>query len=484
MRLSDLVKEANLSKVELIGDCEIASLSQDSRKKTDKGLFFCIAGAKIDSHDLAEQALENGAAALVVERWLKHISAPQLLVENSRKAMALLSSAFFGHPSRKMKMIGITGTKGKTTTSYLVKSIVDAAGIPSGLIGSTGNWIRDKREPGKLTTPDPIDLNETLHRMERAGVEVVCMEVSAHAIHMNRIEGIEFFAACYTNFSQDHLDYFGTMDSYFETKKSFFASGAVRNAVINVDDDRAEEISKVVTYPKVSYGISTNADVFARDIEIADKFLSFDICLCREKLQRINMKVMGMFNVYNALAASAIGLTLGISPDKICEGLSDIKVVPGRAEVLDTETAYMVVLDYSHAPAALENILTTIKEFVKGRLIVLFGCGGDRDRAKRPIMGKVAGEHADYAILTSDNPRSEDPAAILQSIEEGIKGTPCQYTVIEDRRAAILHALQFARENDIVVLAGKGDETYQEIKGVKYPFDERVVVAELLKEME
>lgn len=483
MRLSELFNLSELKNASIKGDCEICSLSQDSRKCGNKALFFCIVGAHFDAHEAAEQAVSNGAVALVVERWLENVSVPQILVDDSRLAMALIASAFYGHPSRKMRMIGITGTKGKTTTSYLLKSIIDAAGIGSGLIGSTGNWIKDKREAGNLTTPDPIELNEILKRMLDNGVDIVCMEVSAHAIDMNRIAGIEYFVGAFTNFSQDHLDYFETMDKYFEVKKRFMLSNVVKNAVINVDDDKVAKIYNELKCPRLSYGISRNADVFARNIDIADKGIVFDLNLSGQSVGRINMNLMGNFNVYNALAAASMALTLGIEPEYIVKGLEDIKMVPGRAELLDTHTPYSVVLDYSHAPAALENILKTFRQFVKNRLIVVFGCGGNRDMAKRSIMGKISGDNADISILTSDNPRNENPFDILNSIEEGILQSGGKYEIIENRREAIKKALSMAQEGDIIVLAGKGDETYQEIKGVKYPFDERLVVKELLCEL-
>lgn len=484
MKLSELYSLSELNNASIKGDCEIKSLSQDSRKMMDNALFFCIVGAHFDAHNAAEQAIKNGAVALVVERWLDSVSVPQILVEDTRLAMALIASAFYGHPSRKMRMVGITGTKGKTTTSYLLKSIVDAAGAGSGLIGSIGNWIKDKREPGNLTTPDPIELNEILKRMYDSGVEIVCMEVSAHAIDMNRIAGIHYSVGAFTNFSQDHLDYFETMEKYFSAKEKFMLSDVVENAVINVDDDKLAAIFSKLKCPRLSYGISRNADIFARNIDIVDKGISFDLVLSGQNVGKINMNLMGNFNVYNALAAASIALTLGIKPKYIVKGLEEIKTVPGRAELLDTHTPYSVVLDYSHAPAALENILKTFRKFVKNRLIVVFGCGGNRDRVKRSIMGKISGENADISILTSDNPRNEDPFEILKDIEEGILQSSGKYEIIENRRDAIRKALSIAGDGDIIVLAGKGDETYQEIKGVKYPFDERIVVKELLCELE
>lgn len=480
MKLSHLAKEAAPFFLKQRGDCQISSLSQDSRLKTEDGLFFCISGARSDSHDFAAQAVENGAAALVVTRFLEEVDVPQVLVSNDRAAMALISSAFYGHPGKRMKLIGITGTKGKTTTSYFIKAILEEAGWVCGLIGTTGNMIGSRWMKSGLTTPDPIDLNRTLREMSDEGVQAVCMEVSAHAINMNRLEGLQFEAGCYLNLSQDHLDYFGNMDHYFETKKSFLTSGMVKNAAVNVDDDRAADVIKDLAIPYSTFGICTNADIFARDIEISEKGVSFQLALWNEHLYPVHLKMMGMFNVYNALAACGLALIMGVEPQVICRALEGVKSVPGRAEVLDTHTPYMVILDYSHSPDALENILKTAKGFARGRVIVLFGCGGDRDYMKRPQMGTIAGRLADYSILTSDNPRSEEPMAIIRSIEEGIRKTQGSYEIMEDRRAAISKALDMAQDGDVVILAGKGHETYQEISGVKRPFDEKQIVRELL----
>lgn len=480
MRLSQLAKEAAPFFVSLSGDCEISSLSQDSRLKTDKGLFFCISGARLDSHEYAGQAIDNGAVALAVTRPLPGISVPQLVVSNDRAAMALIAAAFYGHPARGLRMIGITGTKGKTTTSYFAKAIMEHAGYLCGLIGTTGNMIGSRWMKSTLTTPDPIDLNRTLRDMLDEGVQVVCMELSAHAIDMHRLEGIQFEAAAYLNLSQDHLDYFGSMDRYFEAKKSLFMHGAVRNAAINADEDTSASIIADLSIPHSSFGICTNADIFAKGIEISENGVDFQLSLWNDHVYPVHLQLMGMFNVYNALAATALGLIMGVEPGVISRALESVRRVPGRAEVLDTHTPYKVILDYSHSPDALKNILSTTREFTKNRIIIVFGCGGDRDQGKRPQMGEIAGRMADYTILTSDNPRNEDPLNILRMVEQGIKQTMGAYEVIENRRDAIQKALGIAMEGDLVILAGKGDETYQEIRGVKRPFDEKQIVRELL----
>ena len=482
MLLSVLASAAAEQVVERKGECEVGCLEMDSRRPMDRGLFFCIPGARFDAHDFAPQAIKNGAAALVVTRFLD-FDVPQVKVKNVRAAMSLMAAEFFGHPDREMKLLGVTGTKGKTTTSYLIKAIMEEAGCKVGLIGTTGNMIGSEYIKSEFTTPEPIDFFRTLRDMRNKGVTVVSMEVSAHAIEMGRLAGVHFEVGCYTNLSQDHLDLFGTMEKYFACKKSFFRPQWISNAAINVDDDTSADILKDIQVPHSTFGICNNADIFARDIEITEDGVRFMMKLIDVEDMPVRLQLTGMFNVYNALAATAVGLIMGVKPLTITQALEKVRSVPGRAEMLDTRTPYKVILDYSHSPDALENILTAVKGFARGRVISLFGCGGDRDQLKRPIMGEISGRLADYSILTSDNPRTEDPFEILAAIEEGIRPTGGQYTVIENRREAIRYALQMAKDGDIIILAGKGHETYQEIMGVKRPFDEKVVVKELLEEM-
>lgn len=461
---------------------QIDSLVIDSREEVQNGLFFCISGARFDAHDFAQQAQKSGCVALIVSRLLES-PLPQVRVENVRSAMAYISSAFFGHPAREMRLFGVTGTKGKTTSSFLLKAILEKAGFKTGLIGTTGNMIGNEKIHSNLTTPDPIDLHRCFRQMRDAGVEAVSMEVSAHAIDMHRLDGLTFEAGCYTNLSQDHLDYFNTMENYFNSKKRFFMNGAVLNAALNVDEETTEKILNEIQIPYLTYGISANADVFARDIEISENGVSFSILLRGLEDMTVHMRMTGMFNVYNALAAASMAMILGIDSPTIKAGLESVRSVPGRIEMLDTNTPYKVILDYSHSPDALENILTAVRTFTRNRVIALFGCGGDRDQGKRPLMGEIGGRLADFSILTSDNPRTEDPNAILRSIERGIQKTQGRYTIIENRRDAIRFALSMGQEGDVIVLAGKGHETYQDVMGVKKPFDEKVVVQELLVEM-
>ncbi len=461
---------------------EISEIAASSRDRTENGLFFCIVGARFDAHDYAWEAVENGCVALVVEKFVP-LDVPQVRVNNGRASMARIAEAFYGFPARSMRMIGITGTKGKTTTTYLLQSICEKAGLKCGIIGSTGTVVEDQHLDNRLTTPDPIELQKMLRLMADEGVKVVCMEVSAHAIDMNRLDGMSFEVGCYTNLSQDHLDYFYTMDRYFETKKLFFTSGMVQNAAINADDETAERLKNGLKAPFITYGICVDADVFARDIEITEEGARFNLRLQGLTEIPVQMRMTGMFNVYNALAAASCALIMGIPQEKIKTGLEAVTRVPGRIEVLPVGAPYKVIVDYSHSPDALENILKTVRQFTRNRVIAVFGCGGDRDKGKRPMMGEIGGRLADHCILTSDNPRTENPMVILAAIEKGIKPTGKSYEVIENRREAIRAALRMAEEGDVIVLAGKGHETYQEIMGVKRPFDEKAIVSELLLEM-
>ena len=463
-------------------DVDIAELCVDSRRATPGALFFCTPGLHMDAHDFAPQAVAKGASALVVERFLP-LDVPQVRVEDVRVAVSYIASEYFGNPSEKLMMLGITGTKGKTTTSFLVKAIMEAAGVRTGLIGTVCSMIGDETIPNRLTTPDPIETQTLLRRMVDAGMDCVIMEVSAHALDMHRLAGMRFKVAAFSNFSQDHLDYFADLDTYFAAKMKLFAPDVCENVVYNVDDERVSAGIRALGREAMRIGIRESSDVYANDIEIGERGCSFLMTWHKRFRTTISLHLAGIFNVYNALMAAGICICAGAGPESIQQGLESVYAVPGRIELLDTGTPYRVILDYAHSPDSLENVLKAVRETSKGRMIALFGCGGDRDRAKRPVMGEIAGELADFCVLTSDNPRNEDPMSILDAIEAGIKPTGCEYVVIENRREAIRYALKIAGAGDVVVLAGKGHETYQEIRGEKHPFDEKVVVRELLEEM-
>ena len=471
-------------KVRIIGDqnTEINNICIDSRKVQKGDLFICTPGLRMDAHQFAPQAVESGAVALLVDHELD-LDVPQVVVEDVRLAISYVAAQFHGNPAGKMRLIGITGTKGKTTTSFLVKSILEEAGKKVGLIGTVCSMIGEETIPAKLTTPDPVDTQAMLAKMADAGVEYVVMEVSAHALALDRLAGIQFEVGAFSNFSQDHLDFFESMDSYFDCKMRFFDECMSKKLVYNLDDDRIALGVARLGREALRVGIREGSDVYANDIEINECGTNFLMTWHKHFRVSVALKLAGIFNVYNALLAAGICIQLGISEEEIRRGLEDVRAVPGRIELLETGTPYRVILDYAHSPDSLENILKAVRQTCKGRMIALFGCGGNRDSAKRPMMGEIAGELADYCILTSDNPRSEEPMDILRDIEEGIRGTECEYVVIENRREAIRYALEFAKPSDVVVLAGKGHETYQEIKGVRYPFNEKIVVAELLKEI-
>ncbi len=463
---------------------EITSLCTDSRKVTPGAMFFCISGTRMDAHDFAPQAVQAGATCLVVEKKLE-VPCAQVLVPDVRAALSHMAAAFYGNPADGMRLVGITGTKGKTTASFLIKSILEQAGHKVGLIGTVCSMIGKEEIPSNLTTPDPLDFQALLRQMKDAGVTHVVMEVSAHATALRKLEGMSFDVCGFSNLSQDHLDFFGTMDKYLEAKLLLFTQERCKKAVYNADDERVAEAVRACELPATSVGIRAKADMYANDIEVGERGCSFKLTMNKRYMIDVDLMLSGIFNVYNSLMAAAMCDALGIAPNEIKRGLEAVHSVPGRIELLETETPYRVILDYAHSPDALSNILTTIRQTARpgAKVIALFGCGGDRDHDKRPLMGEIGGRLADFCILTSDNPRSEDPLQILREIEVGMKRTNGEYIVMENRRSAIRHALMMAKPSDVVVLAGKGHETYQEIKGVKHPFDEKVVVMEILAEL-
>ncbi|MBQ4638210.1 MAG: UDP-N-acetylmuramoyl-L-alanyl-D-glutamate--2,6-diaminopimelate ligase [Clostridia bacterium] len=466
--------------IEIRGQADVHDLCIDSRKVKAGDLYYCQKGTRFDGHDFAAAVAEKGAAALVVSRFVD-VDIPQILVKDVRQALSLSAAAFFGHPAKGMRIIGVTGTKGKTTTTYLIKAVLDAAGVKTGLIGTMFTMIGDKQIPGSLTTPEAIDFQRTLRMMRDEGVDTLVMEISANAVTLKRVYGVSFDIGVFTNFSQDHLDFYGTMDNYFAAKKAFFEEGYVKKAVINVDDERAADIVSVLD-EYIPFGVIAHDGAYAKDINLVERGINYTMVYKNESMD-LSLNLPGLFNVYNSMAAAICCLELGCSAQAVENGLEQVSAVPGRIELLKTDTPYRVILDYAHSPDSLVNILKAVRQFTSGRLIVLFGCGGNRDTDKRPVMGRIAGEMADFSILTSDNPRGEEPMEIIAQIEEGIKTTEGKYIVIEDRTEAIREGLKMAKSGDTLVLAGKGHETYQEVKGVKQPFDERIIVKQLLEEI-
>ncbi|MBQ7091137.1 MAG: UDP-N-acetylmuramoyl-L-alanyl-D-glutamate--2,6-diaminopimelate ligase [Clostridia bacterium] len=462
----------------LIGeDVEVNELRYNSRKVEKGDVFCCVVGTFADGHKYAAQAVEAGAAALVVERQLD-LDVPQVLVENTRIAMAEMAAAYYGNPADEMVMIGITGTNGKTSTSYMLKSIAERMGKKVGLIGTIRNMIGDIIIDTERTTPESVDLQRILRQMKDEKVDVVIMEVSSHSLDQKRVHGISYDVGCFTNLTQDHLDYHKTFENYFAAKKLMFAQ--CEKAVINLDDSYAADMVAGVDIPVLTVGVREQADVTASEIDITTRGVQFDFNY-RNVTSRFNVPIPGLFSVFNAMSAAGIALTLGWTLDSIKYGLEHMVSVSGRLEPLPTgKNEFTVLLDYAHTPDALENLLKTVRGFATGRVVTLFGCGGDRDHAKRPIMGEIAGRFSDFAIVTSDNPRSEDPMEIIASVEDGVKKSGCEYVVIENRRDAIEYALKNANKNDVIILAGMGHENYQEINGGKQPFDEKEIVAEIL----
>ena len=479
MKLTELARSIPAG-ASVSAEAEVTGLVCDSRKVKKGDLYFCLPGLRVDGHNFAKAAADAGAAALVVERKLP-VDLPQVLVEDARAAMSYMAQCFYGYPAGEMHGVGITGTKGKTTTSFLVRAIARHAGYKVGLMGTVCTYIGEEEEPASLTTPDPIDVQSLLRRMKDAGCDFYVMEVSAHALDLRKLVGMKFDQGIFTNFSQDHLDYFGTMETYRRAKEKFFDPFYIGHAVVNADDEAGKYMLGRV--PATTYGVSAPADAYANEIEILESGVSYRLHW-KDVVLPLHLHISGIFNVYNSMAAAVACLEMGISPEDVKAGLESVTVVPGRIEPLPTHTPYRVILDYAHSPASLESILKTIRQFTRGRLICVFGCGGGRDKEKRPIMGEISGRLADFSVLTSDNPRLEDPMDILRAIEEGIKRTTGPYVVIENRREAIRYAMQMGQPEDVIVLAGKGHETCQDIGGQKHPFDEKVVVREILAEMD
>lgn len=483
MKLLEVLK--GIEGIDIRGNSEIdiTGIAYDSREVKAGDMFIAIVGFKTDGHMYLESAINNGAQVVCVEEniQLPEIPASVTVVscKNTRQLMALASCNFYSHPSRDFKLVGVTGTKGKTTTTYMIKTILEKAGKKVGLIGTIANMIGDKAVEATRTTPESSDLQKLFREMADEKCDVVVMEVSSHSLALDRVLGCTFDMGVYTNLSQDHLDFHETFDNYLDAKAKLFAIS--KEAFINCDDMYSRKLMEKVTCPITTYGIDNNPFVYARDIIITNSYSEFKMSFNRV-IQKIKVGIPGRYTVYNALAAICVCAKLGCSVEDMILGLEQV-MVPGRSEIVPNTRNLTVMVDYAHTPASLESILRAVKTYTKGKVICVFGCGGDRDRAKRPMMGEIAGRLAAYTVITSDNPRSEEPRAIIDEIEEGIKKTKGKYTVIVDRAKAIDHAIRQAKRNDIVVIAGKGHETYQEINGEKNHFDDREVATESLKKL-
>lgn len=462
-----------------LGDLEITGITCDSRQVKEGYAFVCIKGALSDGHNYAHKALEQGAAVVIAERDLELDN--QIVVDNTHKEFAKLSAKWFGNPSKNLKLIGVTGTNGKTSVTYMIKQILETLGHKVGLIGTIQNMIGDEVIPTSNTTPNAYDLNLLFADMVEKDCDYAVMEVSSHALDQCRVYELDFEAAIFTNLTQDHLDYHITMENYLEAKKKLFKMCKV--AIINSDDQYAEKIIEGLNCKVVTYSTGNNSTYSAKGINYRPAGVEYEL-LSANILQHIKVNTGGKFTVYNSLAALCCMIELGFDVKQSAEALKLLTGVKGRAEVVPTDRDFTVIIDYAHTPDGLKNILTTFKECKKNRLTVVFGCGGDRDKTKRPIMGNIASRFADNVIVTSDNPRTENPTAIIEDILEGLEGLPTPYKVIENRIEAIKYAIKTARPDDIIVLAGKGHETYQILSTGKIHLDEREIVAEALKETE
>lgn len=475
MQLSDLLK--NTEHTLFGGDTEITAVTYDSRQVTRGSLFVAVRGFNTDGHAYIEKAVAAGAAAILAEEngdW----GIPVAVCPDTRRGLAEVGAAFYGYPAEKLKIIGVTGTNGKTTTTYLIKQVLDLLGYKTGLIGTNQNIIGDVATPAARTTPESLDLQKMLADMVAAGVTYVIMEVSSHSLALSRTHGIQFYEAVFTNLTQDHLDFHETMENYMACKAKLFSQA--RHGVINVDDTYGSQIKALAKCPVQTFGVENESDLQGRNIRLSERGV-----ICTAEVggapYEIRLGIPGMFSIYNALSATAACLGMGIPMEDILKGLVLAKGVKGRAEVVPIAANYTVLIDYAHTPDGLENIIRTVRGFAKGRVVTLFGCGGDRDKTKRPIMGEIAASLSDFTIVTSDNPRSEEPGAIIRDIEKGMEQYKDKYTVVENRKEAIRYSMKNARENDVIILAGKGHETYQILKDGTIDFDERAIVKEIFK---
>ena len=464
----------------IIGDnkIQITSIEHDSRKITAGSLFVCMEGAHFDGHKFISQAKNSGAVAILTTHediQVENISA--LIVPNMLNALAVIVPYFYDYPSKKMRVIGITGTNGKTTTTYLIREILKNSGYKVGLIGTIQMMIGDEIFPMHNTTPNVIDLQNIFVDMLNKNVDYVVMEVSSHALAENRIAGIEFDCAIFTNLTQDHLDYHKTMENYKLTKAKLFeivsriGSKQNKSAVINLDDDASSEMLNHTSCKKITYSVDKNSDLQAENISIRANGMNFDV-----GDMNFNLHITGKFNIYNTLAAIGASMAENICPDIIKYSLENFKSVPGRFERVFTDTDFTIIVDYAHTPDGVKNVLQTARQITKNKIITVFGCGGDRDKTKRPIMGKIAAELSDIVIVTSDNPRTENPENILRDIEVGI--TNKTYEKIIDRRTAIFRAVELATTGDVILILGKGHENYQILADKTIHFDDREIALE------
>ncbi len=487
MKLRDIVSKINPETVAGNLDLEIESICYDSRKAEKNSLFVAIPGFKADGHRFIQEAYTRGARAFVVEKGLNPLPGAALIkVPSSRKALARISNIFYNYPSKKLKLVGVTGTNGKTTVTYFLQSIFRQAGIKTGRLSTINYDLGGEIYPATTTTPESLELQKFLEKMLINQVKYVFMEVSSHSLVLHRVEETEFSWAIFTNLSPEHLDFHKNMEDYLEAKSILFKKMAPdKKALINIDDPAGYKIIKETSCSVITYGIKKQADYQASDLSMDGRRVLFKAKI-NGKNEEFEIHLPGFHNVYNALAAIGVAREEGIHPDVIKKGLKDVRRVPGRLELIENKANLNIYVDYAHTPSSLEQVLLSLRKLTPGRLIVVFGCGGDRDPYKRPVMGKIAFKIADYVVITSDNPRSEDPQSIIADIEKGIviEGAKKDkdYTTFVDRKEAIGFALSKLRYKDALLVAGKGHEKVQIFKDKVVPFDDRTVIRELLRE--
>ena len=462
-------------------DINIESIQYDSRKVKKGDIFVCIKGYETDGHKYAEAAYQNGALAVVCSDEIQRLPGCTIVkVKDCRKTLALAASNYYEKPASKMKIIGVTGTNGKTTCTFMVKSILEEAGYKVGLVGTIANYIGHKKLYSERTTPESLELQKLFFEMVNAGVDYCIMETSSHSLYLDRVYGIKFSQAIFTNLTRDHLDFHKTFENYYKAKLILFQNTS--NSVINMDDSYGKRIYEDACGSKTAYSIEQEADLTASNLDMHSRGASFDVTYKGEK-KHINLNIPGKYNVMNALGSIGACIGEGIEMDTVKRGLEKMLSVPGRCEIVTHgyNIGFEVIVDYAHTPDGLDNILKTAREFTKGRLIAVYGCGGDRDNTKRPIMGEIGTKLSDIAFITSDNPRTEDPMKIINQVVEGVKKN--NYKVIENRREAIEEAIKTAKQDDVIVIAGKGHEDYQILKEGKIHFDEREIVSEIIEKL-
>ncbi len=487
MKLNELLTGIENFRIKGDAELEIKSVQNNSKKVKPGSLFIAVKGYDFDGHQFVEEAIQNGAIAVMLDisADLKSIRLPKgmtvILTDHTRVALAKVACNFYKNPSKYFKLIGVTGTKGKTTTTYMIKSILEKAGYKVGLIGTIANYIgEDQISESTRTTPESLELQQLFYKMAVAKVDYVVMEVSSQSLKLHRVDGTHFDMAVFTNFSKDHISLkeHADMDDYFHSKLKLFQM--TPKGFANSDDFKCERLMyQAKNCDFKTYSVDNGSNLIAKDITITNSSVDFKVKL-GQKNERVKVNIPGRYSVYNSLAAISIAISIGIDAEKIKEGLLEI-VIPGRNELVPNEKELTIMIDYAHTAESLENLLNSVKAYTQGRIICVFGCGGDRDKTKRPEMGEVAGRLADFSIVTTDNPRTEEPEEIIADIEKGITKTKGNYKIIVDRKEAIKEAIDMANKRDIVILAGKGHETYQEINGIKNEFDERKIVKEILK---